>query len=70
MRASDSLWPSDVNVNFNYMRDCLLNQSEANGPRRDHVTFATLVNVGFSTVTPTRERGSNCVRILGFSDVY
>ena len=24
------------------MRDCLLNQSEANGPRRDHVTFATL----------------------------
>ena len=50
------------------MRYCLLNQSEANGPRRDHVTARELA--GFSTVSPTRERGSNCVRILSFSDVY
>ena len=34
-----SLAPSDVNVNFNYMRDCSLNQSEANSPRLDHMTF-------------------------------
>ena len=34
-----SLTRSDVNVNFSYMRNCLLHQSEANGPRLDHMTF-------------------------------
>ena len=36
---SVSLAPSYVNGNFNYMHDCLLNQSEANGPRLDHMMF-------------------------------
>ena len=31
------------------MRDCLFNQSEANGPRRDHVTFATPVDLSDKT---------------------
>ena len=44
--TSDLLWPSDVDVT---MRDCLLNQSEANGPRRNHVTFVTLVNLSAKT---------------------
>ena len=68
--TSVSLAPSDVNVNFNYMHECLLNQSEANGPRLGDMTFLLSARRIFYR---QRERvwiQLKCVLTLGSSDVY
>ena len=65
-----SLAPSNINVNFNYMHDCLLYQSEANGPRLDHVTFLLSACWMFCRQREREWIQVKCVLILGSSDVY